>query len=242
MADVNTVYCVPALSLLEYLDTGEAGGVILDPPARIGVSGDEDSTPIDELIDAFSPIAKQVYRVLHRGGTAIMMGEPQTVAAWELAAAWADLRFMAEMIVLWRTEEPRITMDSMTMAVRWYIRPGWRYTFHPRDRQMASNAILCHRIPPLDRKNPAQKPVELFNYVISLLTDQGDLIVDPYCGAGSALVAAAMCGRPWVGGDADSAQCSIAISRTTPTGLHLETAELRPLSLWTARGEIEIEG
>ena len=43
--------------------------------------------------------------------------------------------------------------------------------------------------------HPTQKPVKLLEYLISLFTDLGDVVIDPCCGSGSALVAAENLGR-----------------------------------------------
>ena len=44
-----------------------------------------------------------------------------------------------------------------------------------------------------------QKPIPLLKQCISLLSDPGDLVFDPVCGSGSALIAAAELGRDFIG-------------------------------------------
>jgi site-specific DNA-methyltransferase (adenine-specific) len=48
---------------------------------------------------------------------------------------------------------------------------------------------------------PTQKPILLLERVVSLLTHPGDTVVDPFCGSGTALVAAQLLGRKGVGID-----------------------------------------
>ena len=43
--------------------------------------------------------------------------------------------------------------------------------------------------------HPTQKPVKLLEYLISLFTDAGDVVIDPCAGSGSTLVAAENLGR-----------------------------------------------
>ncbi len=71
-------------------------------------------------------------------------------------------------------------------------------------------------IPPESAKrvhHPAPFPVELPERLIRLYTYAGDLVVDPFMGSGSTLVAAAKVGRRYVGYDLDPAYVEIARAR-----------------------------
>lgn len=48
---------------------------------------------------------------------------------------------------------------------------------------------------------PTQKPILLLERIIQLVTDEGDLVIDPFCGSGTALVAATLLGRSAIGID-----------------------------------------
>jgi site-specific DNA-methyltransferase (adenine-specific) len=48
---------------------------------------------------------------------------------------------------------------------------------------------------------PTQKPILLLEKIIQLVTDEGDLVLDPFCGSGTTLVAAKLKGRRFVGID-----------------------------------------
>lgn len=48
---------------------------------------------------------------------------------------------------------------------------------------------------------PTQKPVELLERIIRASSDEGDLVMDPFCGCGTALDAAELLGRRWIGID-----------------------------------------
>src|SRR5580692_5865627 len=62
-------------------------------------------------------------------------------------------------------------------------------------------------------QHPAPFPVELPQKLMELYTYQGDLVVDPFCGSGTTLVAALRSGRDAVGYDLDPAYVDIALSR-----------------------------
>ena len=48
---------------------------------------------------------------------------------------------------------------------------------------------------------PTQKPVHLMNQIIELVTEEGDTVLDPFCGSGTTLVAAKLLNRKWIGID-----------------------------------------
>ena len=48
---------------------------------------------------------------------------------------------------------------------------------------------------------PTQKPLKLLERIISASTNEGDLVLDPFCGCATALVAAEKLNRKWVGVD-----------------------------------------
>ncbi|MEW5986750.1 MAG: DNA methyltransferase [Chloroflexota bacterium] len=58
---------------------------------------------------------------------------------------------------------------------------------------------------------PTQKPVLLLERIISLATNEGDLVLDPFCGSGTTLVAATLMNRNAIG--IDSSGDAVAIAR-----------------------------
>ena len=48
---------------------------------------------------------------------------------------------------------------------------------------------------------PTQKPVALLERIISTASNPGDVVLDPFCGCGTAVHAAQKLGRQWIGID-----------------------------------------
>lgn len=74
---------------------------------------------------------------------------------------------------------------------------------------MAANSPICGET----TGYPTQKPLSLLTRIIELTTDPGDLVLDPFCGSGTTLVAAARLGRRWVGIDKSEVAYRIASER-----------------------------
>lgn len=60
---------------------------------------------------------------------------------------------------------------------------------------------------------PTQKPVLLLNQILNIVTDEGDLVVDPFCGSGTTCVSAKLLKRQFIGIDISKDAVELAISR-----------------------------
>lgn len=60
---------------------------------------------------------------------------------------------------------------------------------------------------------PTQKPIELLERIIQISTNEGDTVLDPFCGSGTTLVAAALLGRKYIGIDVNSAAIELSKKR-----------------------------
>ena len=64
---------------------------------------------------------------------------------------------------------------------------------------------------------PTQKPVALLRRIINASSDFGDVVLDPFCGSGTTLVAAHATGRKWIGIDINEDALTIARERLACT-------------------------
>lgn len=242
-----------AINFLKGLPSDSVGAVVMDPPFFVsigrgkfeGIGHDPWNAGIssmDDIVKWSVPLAQEVNRILRPGGASVVMGGSQSLAGWEVATSRADMRWMAEMTVLWNTGKPRNrNFGSLTTSIRWHIKQGSRHSFNfTGKKSVYSNVMVCTKVPVADRYHTAQKPVELTNFLISLLSEREDVIVDPFCGSGSTLVSAAMCDRRWIGNDLDPDNIDISAMRTQ--NLEIEASDLRKLYLWVNNKLYPVEG
>lgn len=69
-------------------------------------------------------------------------------------------------------------------------------------------------------KHPTQKPIALMEALIKLTTKEGQVVLDPFCGSGSTLVAAKKLNRNYIGIEISEKFCKTAKER-----LETETSE-----------------
>ena len=68
---------------------------------------------------------------------------------------------------------------------------------------------------------PTQKPVELYERLIATSSNEGDIVLDPFCGCATTLVAAERLNRQWVGMDIWDEAHEVVINRLkSETGLY----------------------
>jgi site-specific DNA-methyltransferase (adenine-specific) len=82
-----------------------------------------------------------------------------------------------------------------------------RYTDKPE------NVLNCQFAPKESGLHPTQKPISLMRALIELTTVEGHLVLDPFCGSGSTLVAAKIMRRDYLGFDISKAYIDIANRR-----------------------------
>ena len=81
--------------------------------------------------------------------------------------------------------------------------PSRRYYLHENKGQVPSNQWTDIAPPTKKEKTgyPTQKPLALLQRIIVASSDEGDVVLDPFCGCATACVAAQSLGRQWVGID-----------------------------------------
>jgi len=99
--------------------------------------------------------------------------------------------------------------DKVAMGTGYTYRHQYEFVFMlwkgPKKRQLNDLSIpdilRFKRIAGKERVVPTQKPIDLFELLISQSTNEGEIVFDPFYGAGTTLVAADRLKRLWFGCD-----------------------------------------
>lgn len=115
--------------------------------------------------------------------------------------------------------DPQVTLDATARQVRRKTRPA--HTGHiddapyrsedggPRLQRSVLYAPSCHGY----ADHPTQKPLEIVEPLIRYSTTPGQMVLDPFAGAGTTLIAARDAGRNAVGIEAREDYCEAAAKR-----------------------------
>jgi site-specific DNA-methyltransferase (adenine-specific) len=94
------------------------------------------------------------------------------------------------------------------------------------------------RVPPIKQLFPTEKPVPLLTRIIEASSNPGDVVLDPFCGCGTAVIAAQELGRHWRGIDITHLAINLIKHRLTvlyPTMPDLYDVTGEPVSLPDAK-------
>ena len=61
--------------------------------------------------------------------------------------------------------------------------------------------------------HPTTKPIVVYNYLITLFSKEGDIILDPFCGSGVTPIACVLTNRRYIGIEMEAEYCKIAEAR-----------------------------
>lgn len=187
------------LDLMAQMPARSVDFILTDPPYIVRYkSRDGRSIANDDNAAWLEPAAREMFRVLKDDSLCVSFyGWTQTdrfMAAWRKA----DFRVVGHIVF-------RKSYASATRFVR--------YT-HESAYVLAKGRPALPGDPPADvidmpysgnRLHPTQKPVAALRPLIDAFCPQGGLVLDPFCGSGSTLIAAREAGRAYAGIELDPA-------------------------------------
>jgi site-specific DNA-methyltransferase (adenine-specific) len=226
-----------------------------DPPHRRELADDVTPYYDDGGITIFHGDCREILPAFYLTGTAdAVVTDPPYGIGFEYAThddnreAWFDL--MDEVVPLMRQCAPFVAMPSCGID-----RLGWWYEHHPptwivawykgspghlskigfndweshlvwgrpwkqmHDYFMAKSGFE-------DDLHPCPKPIQWAQWWVSRAAPRGGLIVDPFAGSGTTLVAAKMLGRRAIGIEIEESYCAMAVERLRQDVLPLDVVPL----------------
>jgi site-specific DNA-methyltransferase (adenine-specific) len=105
-------------------------------------------------------------------------------------------------------------------------------------QEAVSNVVVAS--PPRNRLHPNQKPHQLVSGFIARHSAPGDLVLDPFMGAGTTLRAAKALGRPSIGVDVEERYCEMAALQASQEVLDLFTTNEGSTAQMAENGTISV--
>lgn len=143
--------------------------------------------------ERFESLLREVYRVLKKNSHFYLFCDQETMFVIKPIAEKVGFKF-------WKP----IVWDKVSIGMGYHYRSRHEYIlfFEKGKRKLndlgAPDVLQCKRV---FRGYPTEKPVELIELLISQSSDEKQLVVDPFFGSGSTLIAARNLGRNYMGCD-----------------------------------------
>ena len=227
MMDINEVYQGEAIELLKELPEGLTPIMVTDPPFNIGYhySGYSDRMRDEEyysmLENAIAAVAGRAVIVhypeaLHK--LSMRIGQaPEKVLSWvynsNTRRQHRDIAYygikpnMAQVIQPYKNPTDKRIRERIARGIEGGALYDW------------FNVNQVKNVSAVKKKHPCQMPLQVMMNAVGVIPGKGKvLIVDPFCGTGTTLVAAAKLGYAYVGFDINPEYVEIARERLKTEG------------------------
>lgn len=157
---------------------------------------------------AFSEWLPDVYRVLKKGTHCYIMVNARNLK--ELQTEAEKVGFVFQNLLVWNkgTATPnKYYMQGLEFILMLSKRPARNIN------DMGSKNLLSTPNIIGKKSHPTEKPVSLMAEMIRNSTNEGDIVLDPFAGAGSTLIAAKRLNRRYIGFEIDKQYYDIAYNR-----------------------------
>jgi len=135
-----------------------------------------------------------------------------------------DVEFDTFQFFIWHKTNPAPKiykngfLNSCEMIIcLWNKKHTWNFTKQNEMHNFFESPICMRPERLANPKHPAQKPVKLLKHLISIASNKGDIVYDPFMGVGSTGVAALELNRNFVGCEIDKTYYDASIKRLSLT-------------------------
>lgn len=229
MFELNNIYNQDAVLGLKQIQDESIDLIIADPPyviskesnfhtmkdrknARTGTNFGKWDMDFDN-----DPWITESFKTLKPGGSLIVFNDfKKSSIVVDIAT---NAGYVYKDTLIWKKTNPmprnrdRRYIPDVEMLI-WFVKPGkWTYN---RQNEKYESSILPFAVESgggFKRYHPTQKPVKLIEYLLSIHSNEGDIILDPFMGSGTTAIAAINTNRNFIGFELDKNYYDICINR-----------------------------
>ncbi|MGG4553031.1 DNA-methyltransferase [Paenibacillus humicus] len=235
--ELNQIYQLDVLEGLSLLPDNSVDSAIDDPPYNIGLVGahvnlrngyqaiNEDWDKIENFEEFTTELLCQLYRVLKPGGSLLNYGTHHNI--FLTGQLMKYIGFKVKMMYVWKKLNPPPSFlgtnpTYATEFIIWAVKEGSKCTYnldyakHINSGKNIRNVFETPLTPQREKKYgkfPCQKPLDMTTKLINLHSNENDVVLVPFCGSGTEVVAAALSNRQFISFDINQKYIDIANAR-----------------------------
>jgi len=229
--------CIDGMKLIP---DGSIDAVITDPPYGIAkkkpLSGNSHGKietisskwDLFETIESFQSFTQewliQCHRVLKPNGSIAVWGDRRNIFFVQPLLEKIFPKFIDMLTWIKRDAPPNITQRGLAASTEFcliYCKSETKWTFNGKDLKkynngkQARNYIDLQRTMPGSERmgHPAQKKIETQQFLVEMLSNKNEIVLDPFIGSGTLAMAAVNTERNFIGFEKDKKYFDIAIKR-----------------------------
>ena len=224
------LYNGDCLEYMKKIKSSSVDLIVTDPPYNLGKFMENRDTNLGKMRDNFFGVAgwddldfkewkqsinkffHQAARVLKDGGSIIVF---MSIIKVETLISVAEKNgFYYKTTGIWHKLNPmprNMNLHFVNSTEAWVY-----FTYKARTGTFKHDFVETSVTPNSERKygkHPTQKPEQLMEHFVSILSDENDVVLDPFMGSGSVGVAAVRLNRKFIGIELEEKYYSIANSR-----------------------------
>jgi site-specific DNA-methyltransferase (adenine-specific) len=203
----NVIFNADCIHVMRTLNAGTVDMILTDPPYVTRYRDRADRTVAnDDNARWLRPAFSEMHRVLKDGGFCISFYGWNKVDLFMDAWRAAGFRIVGHLVF-------RKRYASSTRFLRYEHEQAYLLAKGEPARPTKPIPDVLDFPYTGNRLHPTQKPIEALTPLIEAFTAPGALVLDPFCGSGSTLMAARRLGRDWIGVELDSSHYQTASNR-----------------------------
>lgn len=221
----NQVVEGDAISVLQEIPSKSAPLVLVDPPYYTAC---KDLLPhkirtFDEYLSWYEEWVKEVCRILVDDGSLYVFAPPLEFAEVHLLI---KKYFFQKQVISWVKRNVMIRQPTTrnylpkVELVGFYIKNEKNYTWNRLTKKFGLQKSCNFAIEPTIHgrigegvDHPTQKPLRLCGKFVYASSNEGDVVLDPFCGSGTTLVAAKLLNRKFTGIEINPEYCKLSRRR-----------------------------
>lgn len=220
--ELNRIYQMDCIEGMKLIPDGSVNLLLTDPPYNVSTKSnfhtmgrkgvdfgewDKEFNQIEWLETACNKISK--------GGSAVVFNDYKNIGL--MRTVLESKGFIIKEMIVWKKSNPmprnrdRLYVTSIEVAL-WAVKgKGWTFN---RQRETYENAIFEQPVVNHKKRiHPTQKPIEIFEELVKIHSNENDVVLDCFMGSGTTAVACELNNRKWIGFEIESEYIEFANKR-----------------------------